>query len=93
MSEGPMELSFDKKKNMEERIKFVHDYAAWVIRGVNFRPHIVDLLKNKMAALLSDSPVAQFIQQFHELFCINHWLLRHPGSPGAGARRYCPGRH
>jgi hypothetical protein len=27
-----------------------------------FSPHIVDFLKNKVAALLSDLPVAQFIQ-------------------------------
>jgi len=31
----PMELSFDKKKNMEERIKFVHEYAAWVKKVPN----------------------------------------------------------
>jgi hypothetical protein len=30
-----MELSFDKKKNREERIKFVHEYAAWVKKVPN----------------------------------------------------------
>ncbi len=28
-------MSFDKKKNMEERIKFVHDYAAWAKKVPN----------------------------------------------------------
>jgi hypothetical protein len=25
-----MELKFDKKKNLEERLKFIHYYAEWV---------------------------------------------------------------
>ncbi len=30
-----MELSFNKKKNQEERIRFVRDYAAWVKKVPN----------------------------------------------------------
>ena len=30
-----MELKFDKKKNFEERLKFIHFYAEWVKRVPN----------------------------------------------------------
>jgi hypothetical protein len=31
--EGPvMELSFDKKANLQERLAFVRQYAAWILR-------------------------------------------------------------
>jgi secreted Zn-dependent insulinase-like peptidase len=30
-----MELSFNKKKNQEERIRFIRDYAAWVKKVPN----------------------------------------------------------
>lgn len=41
-----MELSFDKKKNLEERIKFVHKYAAWVKSVPN------DVWSRQQAALI-----------------------------------------
>jgi len=30
-----MELKFDKKKNLEERLKFIHYYAEWVKKVPN----------------------------------------------------------
>jgi hypothetical protein len=42
----PMELLFDKKKNMEERINFVHYYAAWVKKVPN------DVWSKQQAALI-----------------------------------------
>jgi hypothetical protein len=41
-----MELSFDRKKNLEERIKFVHDYSAWVKKVPN------DVWSKQQAALI-----------------------------------------
>ncbi len=31
----PMELKFDKKKNLEEGLKFIHYYAEWVKKVPN----------------------------------------------------------
>ena len=31
----PMELKFDKEKNLEEKLKFIHYYAEWVKKVPN----------------------------------------------------------